>query len=68
MLFDTLFRSVPVANEPEPELACTKPNAAADGVVEEIAAVPGTADFDVANEVVGAEVTRAPTMIESPIA
>jgi hypothetical protein len=36
--------------------------------VDEIAAVPGTAAFDVANEPAGAEVTRAPTMIESPAA
>jgi len=54
--------------EPEPDEALAQPNAVDDGVDDEIAAVPGTAPFDVANEVAGAEVTRAPTMIESPIA
>jgi len=55
-----------VPNEPEPLEAFAQVKAVADGVVDEIAAVPGTAAFDVANEPAGAEVTRAPTMIESP--
>jgi hypothetical protein len=63
--FDAL---VTVENEPEPVVERAKPNAVAVGVVEEIAAVPGTADFDVANEVAGADVMRAPTIIESPTA
>jgi hypothetical protein len=54
--------------EPEPDEALAQPNAVDDGVDDEIAGVPGTAPFDVANEAAGAEVTRAPTMIESPIA
>jgi hypothetical protein len=36
--------------------------------VEEIASVPGTAAFAVENEVAGAEITRARTPVESPIA
>jgi hypothetical protein len=35
---------------------------------EEIASVPGTAAFVVENEVAGAEITRAITPVESPIA
>jgi hypothetical protein len=36
--------------------------------VEEIAAVPGIADFCVENDPAGAEITRARTPVESPIA
>jgi hypothetical protein len=36
--------------------------------VEEIAAVPGIAAFAVANDPAGAEITRARTPVESPIA
>jgi hypothetical protein len=36
--------------------------------VDEIAAVPGTADFCVENDVAGAEITRAITPVESPTA
>jgi hypothetical protein len=54
--------------EPEPDEGLAQPNAVADGADAEIAALIGSAAFDVANEVAGAEVTRAPTMIESPIA
>jgi len=50
---------------PEPLAALPHWNVVELGVDEEIAAVPGTALFDVANEVAGAVVTRAPTMIES---
>ena len=54
--------------EPEPVEAADHQNLDEDAAVEEIAAVPGTAAFAVANEVDGADVTRARTVIESPIA
>jgi hypothetical protein len=59
---------VPPPYEPEPVEALAQPKAVDEGALDEIAAVPGTALFEVANEDVGADVTRAPTMIESPIA
>jgi hypothetical protein len=63
-----LVSALSVPYRPEPLAALTHWKAVALGVDEEIAAVPGTAPFEVANEVAGADVTRAPTMIESPIA
>jgi hypothetical protein len=67
-LYAALLIAVPDAYEPEPEDACAQPNVADVAAVDEIAAVPGTAAFEVANEVAGADVIRAPTIIESPIA
>jgi hypothetical protein len=54
--------------EPLPDEALAQPKPVNVDAVEDSAGVPGTADFDVAKDVAGAEVTRAPTMIESPIA
>lgn len=62
--------SVPIVPyEPEPQEALLHqiPFDAVAGV-EEIASVPGTADFLVANDVAGAEVTRARTVNVSPTA
>jgi hypothetical protein len=53
--------------EPEPEEAADHQNLAFVAAVEEMASVPGTAAFAVANEVDGADVTRARTVTESPI-
>lgn len=54
--------------EPEPDEAADHQNVELSDADEVIAAVPGTAAFAVANEVDGADVTRARTVIESPIA
>ena len=53
---------------PEPEGPATQLKLLQVAAVDEIEGVPGTAAFAVENEVAGAEVTRAPTMIESPTA
>jgi hypothetical protein len=62
--------SVPIVPyEPEPEEALLHQIPFEDDAgVEEIASVPGTADFLVENDVAGAEVTRARTVNVSPIA
>jgi len=54
--------------EPLPDAALAQPKPVKVDAEEEIAGVPGTAPFEVANDVAGALVTRAPTIIESPIA
>jgi hypothetical protein len=59
-----MLASVPY--EPDPEVAAAHVNESAVAAVEEIAAVPGTAAFEVANEDAGAEVIRAKTMTVSP--
>ena len=53
---------------PEPEEPAFQVKLLDVAAADEIEAVPGTAAFAVANEVAGAAVTRAPTMIESPTA
>jgi len=57
-----------VVYEPEPDEAADHQKLVASAADEEMALVPGTAAFAVANEVDGAEVTRARTVTESPIA
>jgi hypothetical protein len=54
--------------EPDPEEAADHQKLVAEAADEEMASVPGTAAFAVANEVDGADVTRARTVTESPIA
>jgi len=59
---------VPVPYEPEPDAGEAHVKLLAVAVSANTAATPGVADFGVAKEVAGAVITRAPTVIVSPIA